>query len=273
MRLDSRKTKGIVVFHSFVQRSIEHDFEHSFSEHKNMYDWMFLSLRFPQKLWRIINDCETGAIRWSLGGNTILLDYKKFQEQYLDACNSIFKTKNITSFIRQLNLYGFRKVTSHNRDPICNAYNPDVHEFLHENFRGGRPDLLPRVYRKTPGRLNHRQRIRLKNSPEPELSSKNFDESRLHACRMALTKTLEQITREYQRIHYHSIRNSDSRNSPTNSPEKVCHFNLCSTQNNEVEIEWIPRNPVPIVAKRSNTNGHSTYTWCVYEVNKSHQEE
>ncbi|XP_076280931.1 LOW QUALITY PROTEIN: uncharacterized protein LOC143209334 [Lasioglossum baleicum] len=221
-----------------------------------MYDdCMFLSLRFPQKLWRIVNECETGAIRWSFNGNTILLDYKKFQEQYLDACNSIFKTKNITSFIRQLNLYGFRKVTSHNRDPICNAYNPDVHEFLHENFRVSRPDLLSRVYRKTPGKLKHRQRSSLKTSPEPDRASKDFDhESRLHICRLALTKTLEQITREYQRTHYHSTRSRDSLNSPTNSPEKVCGFNLYPTENHEVEVEWIARNPVPIASKRNDEN-------------------
>lgn len=151
-----------------------------------MYDdCIFLSLRFPQKLWRIVNECKSGAIRWSLNGNTILLDYKKFQEQYLDAGNSIFKTKNITSFIRQLNLYGFRKVTSHNRDPICNSHNPDVHEFLHENFRTGRPDLLPRVYRKTAGKLKHCQRLKVKNSAELNFLSKDSDHvSRLHMCRV-----------------------------------------------------------------------------------------
>lgn len=151
-----------------------------------MYDdCIFLSLRFPQKLWRIVNECKSGAIRWSLNGNTILLDYKKFQEQYLDAGNSIFKTKNITSFIRQLNLYGFRKVTSHNRDPICNSHNPDVHEFLHENFRTGRPDLLSRVYRKTAGKMRHCRRLNAKCAAEQNFLSKDSDHvSRLHMCRV-----------------------------------------------------------------------------------------
>lgn len=110
---------------------------------------MLQSMRFPQKLWRIVSECKTGAIRWSANGDTILLDYKKFQTDYLDMHRPIFKTKNITSFIRQLNLYGFRKVTSHNRDPICNSHNPHVHEFLHDNFRIDRIDLLLKVCRKT----------------------------------------------------------------------------------------------------------------------------
>ncbi|XP_043589558.1 heat shock factor protein 5-like [Bombus pyrosoma] len=193
-----------------------------------MYDdCIFLSLRFPQKLWRIVNECKSGAIRWSLNGNTILLDYKKFQEQYLDAGNSIFKTKNITSFIRQLNLYGFRKVTSHNRDPICNSHNPDVHEFLHENFRTGRPDLLSRVYRKTAGKMRHCRRLNAKCAAEQNFLSKESDHlSRLHMCRLALTKALEQISREYQQKQNRILKDENT----LNSPEKV--FNSLYTPRN-----------------------------------------
>ncbi|XP_017764239.1 PREDICTED: heat shock factor protein 2-like [Eufriesea mexicana] len=217
-----------------------------------MYDdCIFLSLRFPQKLWRIVNECKSGAIRWSLNGNTILLDYKKFQEQYLDAGNSIFKTKNITSFIRQLNLYGFRKVTSHNRDPICNSHNPDVHEFLHENFRTGRPDLLSRVYRKTAGKLKHCQRINVKNAAEQNFLNKNSDHvSRLHMCRLALTKALEQISREYQQTQNHGIKDENT----LNSTEKVFSLNLYTPQNHEPTIDWITKSSVSISTKKDNSN-------------------
>ncbi|XP_017891125.1 heat shock factor protein 5-like [Ceratina calcarata] len=220
-------------------------------------DCIFLSLRFPQKLWRIVNECKSGAIRWSLHGNTILLDYKKFQEQYLHAGNSIFKTKNITSFIRQLNLYGFRKVTSHNRDPICNSHNPDVHEFLHENFRTGRPDLLSRVYRKTSvaaaaaGKLKHCQRIQKTRITEQSFENKKDHRvSRLHTCRLALTKALEQISREYQRTNQRRIRNGNS----LNCPEKVFSLGLYTPQNHEPPIDWIAKYPVPIASKKENSS-------------------
>ena len=68
------------------------------------------SAKFPRKLWDIINSCESGAISWSTDGESILVNYKQFQEEYLSA--NTFKTDNIASFIRQLNLYGFRKVAS-----------------------------------------------------------------------------------------------------------------------------------------------------------------
>jgi len=115
-------------------------------------DCVLQSMRFPQKLWRIVNECETGAIRWGVYGDTILLDYRRFQAEYLDAQRPIFKTNNLASFIRQLNLYGFRKVTSRSRDPICNSCDPYVYEFLHDNFRINRIDLLSKVCRKTGGK-------------------------------------------------------------------------------------------------------------------------
>lgn len=146
------------------------------------------SMRFPQKLWRIVNECQTGAIQWSANGDTVLLDYKKFQTEYLDPRRPIFKTSNITSFIRQLNLYGFRKVTSHSRDPICNSYNPYVHEFLHENFRADRIDLLFKVCRKTGGKNKCLQQEITKNAEESPRLQTNYV-SRLKRCQVHLPNT------------------------------------------------------------------------------------
>ncbi|GFY46200.1 HSF_DOMAIN domain-containing protein [Trichonephila inaurata madagascariensis] len=102
-----------------------------------------LNMKFPEKLWLIVNDCETGAIGWGFNGETITLEYERFQEEYLDKNVGFFKTSNIASFVRQLNLYGFRK---------CNRFNEDKHEFKHPLFMKGRKDLLEYVKRK-PGSL------------------------------------------------------------------------------------------------------------------------
>ncbi|XP_034949778.1 heat shock factor protein 5-like [Chelonus insularis] len=166
-----------------------------------MYDYgVSLSTRFPQKLWKIVNECKTGAIQWSLNGATILLDYKKFHAEYLTPPYSVFKTNNITSFIRQLNLYGFRKVTSHNRDPLCNLRNPDIHEFIHSNFHRDRMDLLSKVYRKSSGKKRY-EKINEKLLSRNKIIN-NYESmhgmSRLQICQLALKQALKQAVEEYR---------------------------------------------------------------------------
>ncbi|XP_012288676.1 heat shock transcription factor, X-linked member 4 [Orussus abietinus] len=222
-------------------------------------DYVLLSMRFPQKLWKIINDCKSGAIRWSKGGNSILLDYKMFQDEYLGSTNPVFKTSNITSFIRQLNLYGFRKVTSHSRDPVCNSHNPNVHEFLHDNFRVGRVDLLTRVCRKTGRKMKRSNAIVQKSELTPEKERPRM--TRLQICQIALTKALEQAAKKYRQ-------NKCGESSGGSSMENIKRYNdsdlYVSNQygmsNSKEMMDW-PESPSFIVsANNENINGHCPLT-------------
>ncbi|CAF4785587.1 uncharacterized protein LOC125056335 [Pieris napi] len=115
-------------------------------------------MRFPQKLWYLL-DLHTDAILWGGTGRTILLNYRVLHT-YLRCNHSIFKTTNISSFVRQLNLYGFRKVTSHLQDPLCNSSNPYMHEYMHDYFQFDRPELLNKITRKA---LTMKKNFKVKN--------------------------------------------------------------------------------------------------------------
>ena len=71
-------------------------------------------LGFPRKLWQIVESPEFKSIWWDEGGTSIVIDVEQFQTEVLEMKGHfrIFETCNMKSFVRQLNLYGFRKMQS-----------------------------------------------------------------------------------------------------------------------------------------------------------------
>lgn len=134
---------------------------------------------FPAKLWRLVNSPCFRSIRWDARGEGLLIDQPLFECELLGAgpgrtagpagdgaagAADFFKTKNFTSFIRQLNLYGFRKVVMGPEVSVagpgpgpghgdgsgngCSSSGP-LHHFHSPHFRRDRPDLLVHLKRLT----------------------------------------------------------------------------------------------------------------------------
>lgn len=142
-----------------MEHSLEYDSVHT----KNLN-------RFIAKTYRIINSDEPTAC-WVQGGKSFLiLDPRKFSKTVLP---KYFKHSKFSSFVRQLNFYGFRKLriqagplltneNTENRDdrseeigsPVC---------FHHEFFQANQPKLLYRIERNTKKTIP----IILSESPTP----------------------------------------------------------------------------------------------------------
>ncbi|XP_015928821.1 heat shock factor protein 2-like [Parasteatoda tepidariorum] len=159
-------------------------------------------LRFPQKLWKIANECQSGAVTWSPHGKSILLRYSLFKEEFMSIKNDFFKTDNISSFVRQLNLYGFRKVYDYTHKHTYKI-NPDLHEFSNVHFQRDRPDLLDKVTRKS-GALKERngyffenQYIQEESDGSPDIKEEFEDEM-----------YLEEEPSNKENVDYDSILNS-----------------------------------------------------------------
>ncbi|XP_055476864.1 heat shock factor protein 4 isoform X3 [Psammomys obesus] len=103
---------------------------------------------FLGKLWALVGDPGTDhLIRWSPSGTSFLVsDQSRFAKEVLP---QYFKHSNMASFVRQLNMYGFRKVVSIEQGGLLRPERDHV-EFHHPSFVRGREQLLERVRRKVP---------------------------------------------------------------------------------------------------------------------------
>ncbi|KAG7484195.1 hypothetical protein MATL_G00046650 [Megalops atlanticus] len=101
---------------------------------------------FVSKLWTLVDNPGTNdVICWSLDGtNFRILDEQRFTK---DVLPKYFKHSNLSSFVRQLNMYGFRKVISI-EGGLVKPKNLSVLEFHHMYFQKGREDLLDCIKRK-----------------------------------------------------------------------------------------------------------------------------
>ncbi|KAM4802203.1 heat shock factor protein 2-like [Urocitellus parryii] len=97
------------------------------------------------------------ASRGPLNGQSFLvLDEQRFAKEILP---KYFKHNNMASFVRQLNMYGFRKVV-HTDSGIVKQERDGPVEFQHPYFKQGQDDLLENIKRKVSSSKPEEKKIR-----------------------------------------------------------------------------------------------------------------
>ncbi|KAG1756846.1 uncharacterized protein EDB91DRAFT_1262399 [Suillus paluster] len=102
---------------------------------------------FLQKLYEMVNDpSDHDLIRWSdTGDSFFVLDQERFASEVLGRW---FKHKNFSSFVRQLNMYGFHKIPHLQQGVLRSDTDTEFWNFEHPHFLRGQPDLLCLIQRK-----------------------------------------------------------------------------------------------------------------------------
>lgn len=103
---------------------------------------------FPKKLWDLINDDKYNfCLRWSEDGQLVYLNRDDFEDSYLKTAENQFHTQKAISFVRQMNMYGFRKV--------------DDCYYENDNFKRDCEHLLKNMIRKHPNKNQSSNEISL----------------------------------------------------------------------------------------------------------------
>ncbi|KQS62063.1 heat shock factor protein isoform X2 [Drosophila erecta] len=106
---------------------------------------------FLAKLWRLVDDADTNRlICWTKDGQSFVIQNQAQFAKELLPLN--YKHNNMASFIRQLNMYGFHKITSIDNGGL--RFDRDEIEFSHPFFKRNSPFLLDQIKRKISNNKN-----------------------------------------------------------------------------------------------------------------------
>nr|KAF6285757.1 heat shock transcription factor 4 [Myotis myotis] len=100
----------------------------------------------PPPGWGVAGEGTSAGRALRSGTSFLVNDQSRFAKEVLP---QYFKHSNMASFVRQLNMYGFRKVVSIEQGGLLRPERDHV-EFQHPSFVRGREQLLDRVRRKAP---------------------------------------------------------------------------------------------------------------------------
>ncbi|XP_002522270.2 heat stress transcription factor A-4a [Ricinus communis] len=143
---------------------------------------------FLSKTYEMVDDPSTNSVvSWSQSNKSFIVwNPPEFARDLLPR---FFKHNNFSSFIRQLNTYGFRKV------------DPEQWEFANEDFIRGQPHLMKNIHRRKPVHSHSLQNLQGQGSnplTESERQSLKDDIERLKHEKEALVLELKRQERQRQ---------------------------------------------------------------------------
>ncbi|KAF9204336.1 stress-responsive transcription factor hsf1 [Haplosporangium sp. Z 27] len=217
---------------------------------------------FLSKLYNMVGDeGSNDLIRWSDDGQSFLgyfglvltavksqilvMDHVEFAKEVLP---KFFKHNNFSSFVRQLNMYGFHKVPHLQQGVLMPDSDSEQWEFSNPNFQKNQPDLLYLVARKKATGPNED-----KDALTMDLGHILQDVAAIKRHQVAISTELKNIERDHKSLWQESIAARDRHQRQQETIDKILRF-LASVFSGDKKRAIVPNKK----ARLTITDGEGT---------------
>lgn len=156
---------------------------------------------FLRKTYHMIESCDPNIAAWSDEGDTFVVKQPDVFEKSI--IPQFFKHSKFSSFVRQLNFYGFRKIKYSDTikiDVKLEAETANFWRFKHESFIRGKPELLSEIRRHNSQSISEKNKVEEKNSPEVEVTNLKSEVDILKDKIADMTKNIDDLTALVQNV-------------------------------------------------------------------------
>ncbi|KAK9765099.1 Heat shock transcription factor [Basidiobolus ranarum] len=189
---------------------------------------------FLNKLYKMVDDSSTNElIRWSDdGASFIVTKHEEFAKEVLPR---FFKHNNFSSFVRQLNMYGFHKIP-HLQQGVLQADEGAEHwEFSNPHFLKNQPDLLCLVSRKRGREADEKEGGGL------DLNNVMNEITAIRKHQFTISSDLKNLQRENQQLWQETLSSRERYNRQQETIDKILRFLASVFSSDKKSKEIIPR--------------------------------
>jgi len=156
---------------------------------------------FLRKTYHMIDTCDTKIACWSEDGETFVVKNTDVFEKTI--IPQFFKHSKFSSFVRQLNFYGFRKIKYADTiriDPKLEAATANFWRFRHDKFQRGKPALLIDIKRSNGQQSSSNNSNSNPSNDKTEDAGLKNEVSILKKRIEAMTKNIDHLTSLVQKV-------------------------------------------------------------------------
>lgn len=193
---------------------------------------------------------SNNLIKWSDDGQSfVVVNHVEFAKEVLP---KFFKHNNFSSFVRQLNMYGFHKVPHLQQGVLMPNSDSEQWEFSNPHFQRNQPDLLNLVSRKKASNNSDD-----KDSLTMDLDHIMHEVAAIKRHQVAISTDLKNIERDHQSLWQESVAARERHQRQQETIDKILRF-LASVFSGDKTRAIIPNKKARLTITDGEVDGSSS---------------